>query len=304
VAGSLIIEGRLSRRGLKLLRRVLKSTLQAPYSELILIEHNGDGSVYYFVKEWAREYRVEVDRVESRGPAASAVRALLARFLADYTQEWLLLVRGLLELRPGWWVEASMHAADDGTGLVWGVVWSRWEVESGCPEDDACLEGRVRKFECLGGLDDALIRREAVRELRIPVNVKYYVDTWVYWWLKCRGWRATVVKRGAVALEDRPAVQPGEAVYEAYKLGVLEECSAPAREAYRSVLKPATLFITGLAAYSLTLLAYVLGIRSFLNYDSPRNSSSSARLKLFLARLRYGPIRHPCEVVLGSFKKS
>ncbi len=164
--------------------------------------------------------------IESSGPAASAVRALLARFLADYTQEWLLLVRGLLELRPGWWVEASAHASDDGTALVWGVVWSAWEVDSGCPEDPACLEGKLRRFECLGGLDDALLRREALGDLWIPQHVRHYVDAWVYWWLRCRGWRAAVVKRGAVALEGRPAGRPGDAVYEAYRLGSASSRSA------------------------------------------------------------------------------
>lgn len=298
VAGSLIVEGKLGRKGLKLLRRTLKSTLQAPYNELILVEHNGDGSVYYFVKEWAREYRVEVDRVETRGPATAAIRALLARFLSGYNHDWLLLVRGFLELRPGWWVEASMHAERRDTGLVWGVVWTRWELDSGCPENPACLERKLRRFECLGSLDDALLRREALKDLEIPGHVRYYVDAWIYWWLRCRGWRVEVAKRGAVALDGWPAEKPSDSIYEAYRLGILEECSTPAREAYRGILKPAASLMLGLVAHVVTRLYTIVlggGLRDSAINDSPRE-----KWRLVLARLRYGPPRHPCDLVFGS----
>lgn len=292
VVGSVIVEGRLGRSGLRLLYKVLRSTLQVPYEDLILVEHNGDGGVYYFVREWAGEYGVGVDRVEARGPASSAFRALVKRFLDCYDHEWLLLVWGLLELRPGWWAEASQHTLRGDTGLVWGVVWSPGEVEAGCPGDSGCLESKVRRFSCTGGLEDALLRRRALEDLAIPGFVRHSVGSWVYWWLRCRGWAVAVVASGAVDLGGgRPG--PAEAVYEAYRLGVLEDCSPASRENLKGP--------RGLASSLLLSLAAGLAYRLSSGPRGPRRADSGLgrRWRLALARLKYGSPRHPCEVILG-----
>jgi hypothetical protein len=283
---------------LKLLLKTLRSTLQAPYSELILVEHNGDGSLYYFVKEWAKEYRVEVDRLETKGPPSSALKALVNHFLSSYSQEWLLLVKGILELRPGWWIEASKYLEGKNTGLVWGIVWTPWELDKGCSENPACVQGKLKKFECLGGLDDALVRREALKDLAIPSYVRNYVDAWIYWWLKCRGWKVEVVKRGAVAPSGLVMGKPASSIYEAYRLGIIEECGFPHREAYKGILRLTASLLAGLASYTITqLTASLLGGR--INRISNMSTDIETRLKLVIARLRYGSPRHPCELVFN-----
>ncbi len=303
ITGSLIVEGRLSRDALKMLRKTLKSTLQAPYNELILVEHNGDGSVYYFVKGWAREYRIEVDKLQTRGPASAAVQALLKRFLTDYNQEWLLLVKGFLELSPGWWVEASTHAEKEDTGMVWGVVWTKRELDAGCPSDAACLQGKLRRFECLGGLDDVILRRKAITDLWIPGHVRHYIDAWVTWWLRCRGWRVEIIRKGAVLLKGHTSGKPAESIYEAYRLGILEECNPPARESLKSTLRPIASFIAGLASYTVTrIVTGLLRIRGL--HNSTTNSMPTDKLRLLLARLKYGPPRHPCDLVFNTNERT
>jgi hypothetical protein len=105
-------------------------------------------------------------------------------------------------LNLGWWDEAKQHIDDPRVGIIWGV---NYDAET-TPERAAYLRTLrvdyvkylVQQFYIRGGMHDTLLKREAIEGIRIPSELHWYEDGYIYRYVTSRGYEARIVYTGCL----------------------------------------------------------------------------------------------------------
>ncbi len=269
---------------------VWASSLQVPYRAVVLVDDSDNDKTRQFVKQFAEAHGKEF--IHTRSPAkptrAVARQTAIEIFLQNFSDDWLFFLDDDFILNPGWWEEASRYVKEPGVGLIWGIDYTpNWRDRQAWLEARGVSEKEyaVRNFNIRGGLHDTLLRREAIKGIKIPPWLHVYEDAYVKKYVECRGWKWRVVETGGVHLRAGPegyTKRDVDIMIKATAMYRLETITAA------HVLKA----LVGLPAY--IYYAHKAHRRPTKGFEIWRNRVSF-RLRVWLAQLKHRA--DPCEVI-------
>jgi glycosyltransferase involved in cell wall biosynthesis len=164
------------------LRDCLDSIYQnIPVASLIAVDGYSKDKTIEILQEFGQKYgniRILVDggtRATARQKGIDAVKT-----------EWFVFVDSDVVLCRDWFKKAQRYIADD-VGAVWGIeVWSTISN----PKTLKLFLTTTRKiFDVRGGTHDTLIRKEALKGIKIPGNLHVFEDAYIKDWIEDSGYR-------------------------------------------------------------------------------------------------------------------
>lgn len=100
--------------------------------------------------------------------------------------EWFMFVDSDVELCENWFKKAVNYMKKD-VGAVWGIeVWS--SIQNSMTLKFFLVITR-KIFEIRGGTHDTLIRREAIKNIKIPNYLHVFEDAYILQWIKNNGYK-------------------------------------------------------------------------------------------------------------------
>jgi len=222
---------------------VLNSTLQIPYTDIILVDDSTDETREIF-REWCEVHgkilMVSGSRTYGYGRAtrATARQTAIDLFLENFSDEWLMFVDDDVVVNEGWWNEAKRYTEDPKNGIIWGI---NYDAISGSHAYLKTLgidliKYLIKEFHRRGGMHDTLLRREAIEGIRIPPDLHVFEDWYILRYVQRRGYDAAIVKAGVTHynpewnyprkaiqemahLAKKYGVEPSTLSYGLYRLG-------------------------------------------------------------------------------------
>jgi len=189
----------------KTLLRVLNSSLQIPYKSLILVDDSTDNTPSV-VKQWCEENDKEIIVSRSRlygyhrPTRATARQTAIDIFFESFSNscEWLMFLDDDAVLNNGWWKEARQYIDDPEIGIIWGLNYDATPVRRFLFERLGInyIQYLIQQFEYRGGTHDTLLRRDALRGIRIPPELHIFEDAYIKHYICCKGYRYAVLKTG------------------------------------------------------------------------------------------------------------
>ena len=258
VALGIVTKNALRRLKPRLLRLVLASSLQVPYSLAIVID-DGTDATGQFIKSYLAQYGRDV--VVARSPAdtrPSARQAAIDLFFQLTTGKgYLMFMDDDIILRKGWWEEASRLLNMPGVGEVWGIAYDVGDRPYYRAFAKSQVEYLVKAFYARGGTHDTVYRAEALRGIEIP-GWCIIEDAFIHHYVNCRGFKSAVNTIGGLHLNP-PMGRFKELLQMAYaKVRLLVEygfdtdieATAPIGEEYRALAEVNPLVALGYVTYA------------------------------------------------------
>lgn len=100
--------------------------------------------------------------------------------------EWFMFVDSDVILCDDWFNRAKQFMKED-VGAIWGI-----EIWSGIQDPTVLkvfLQTTRKVFEIRGGTHDLLVRREAIKNVRIPENLHVFEDAYIKDWITKMGYK-------------------------------------------------------------------------------------------------------------------
>ncbi len=123
--------------------------------------------------------------------------------IAQVETEWFMFADSDVILSADWFKKAKNDIQSD-VGAVWGV---NIDVIPNMKDKRVLKLQAIVARECFalrGGTHDALIRRDLVRDIKIPEQLHTYEDAYIMNWIKDKGYKA-VVGNEIYCLHFKPA---------------------------------------------------------------------------------------------------
>jgi len=182
---------------------VLNSTLQIPYTDIILVDDSDDETRSVFggwCDEHGKNLLVSGSKTYGYGRAtrATARQTAIDLFLKNFSDEWLMFVDDDVILNEGWWNEAKKHMENPKNGIIWGINFdatSERHVYLKALGVDL-VKFLIKEFYRRGGTHDTLLRRDAIRGIKIPSDLHVFEDWFILRYVQQRGYDAAIVKAG------------------------------------------------------------------------------------------------------------
>ena len=185
------------------LKNVLNSTLQIPYTHIILVDDSTDETQKVF-HEWceAHEKDLLVSNSKTYGydkaTRATARQTAIDIFLENFSHKWILFIDDDVVLNSGWWSETEEHLENPKIGLVWGLNFDAY------PDSHTYLKTlgidyvghMISEFYRRGGMHDTLLRREAIEDIKIPPDLHVFEDWYVLQHVQKKGYDTAIIKAG------------------------------------------------------------------------------------------------------------
>ena len=155
-----------------------------PVNRLIVIDGNSTDRTLEVLSEFNKTYgNIEIiTQKGSRGEART-------RGIREVKTEWFMFVDSDVVLCKEWFKKAKRYAASD-VGAVWGVdipgdTWDKLSVFV-----FKWLETRV--FKIRGGCHDILIRRDCVKDIKIPSQLHTLEDAYIKDWITAQNYKVVI----------------------------------------------------------------------------------------------------------------
>jgi len=116
--------------------------------------------------------------------------------------EWFMFVDSDAELCNGWFERARNFIAPS-VGAIWGI--EVWSVMTNSMFLRLFLQITMSIFQTRGGTHDLLVRREAVKEIKIPVSLHSYEDAYIKEWINQKGYEV-VATYNPYCIHHRPSI--------------------------------------------------------------------------------------------------
>lgn len=185
--------------------RVLDSTLQLPYEHIILVDDSADETREVF-ERWClrhgKAFTISHSNLYgySKPTRATARQTAIDIFLGGFRDGWLMFIDDDVIVNPGWWDEALSLIAKPNIGLIWGLNFDsrveRFEYLKLLKVDYE--DTLIREFYRRGGTHDILVRREAIKGIRIPPDLHVFEDWYILRHVQNQGYGVGIVKAGVV----------------------------------------------------------------------------------------------------------
>jgi glycosyltransferase involved in cell wall biosynthesis len=152
-----------------------------PVARLIVVDGYSKDKTLTILGEFNQKYG-NVTLIMDKGTRATARQ----KGIDTVETDWFVFVDSDVVLCRDWFKKAQKYVTDD-VGAVWGIeVWSTIRN----PKTLKLFLTTTRKiFDVRGGTHDTLIRREAVRDIKIPRNLHVFEDAYIKGWIEDKGYR-------------------------------------------------------------------------------------------------------------------
>jgi glycosyltransferase involved in cell wall biosynthesis len=193
--------------------KTLTSTLQVPYTSIILVDDSTTDKTRRVVESFARKNNKELlvlnsrditrfrhDYYFERPTRAVARQTAIEAFLQNFGEDWLFFVDDDVVLNPGWWAWVQANGLGPKVGEVLGLINDYDQSTKNLLESFGInyVNYLIRMFYIRGGTLDTMYRRGAIEGVVIPWDFHVYEDAWLHHYVNCRGWDSLVNPVGAV----------------------------------------------------------------------------------------------------------
>jgi glycosyltransferase involved in cell wall biosynthesis len=177
----------LTRNSEHILSKCLASIYEnVPLKNLIVIDGFSNDGTLKILNDVNKKYgNIKVLRMNG-----SRARAR-ERAMQQVSTDWFMFVDSDVILSKDWFKQAEKHVKPD-VGAVWGV---NIDVIPNLKDKRLIkLQSLIAKqcFNLRGGTHDTLIRREAVKGIRIPEQLHVYEDAFIMNWIKEKGYKVVI----------------------------------------------------------------------------------------------------------------
>jgi glycosyltransferase involved in cell wall biosynthesis len=188
----------LTKNSEHLLERCVDSIYEnVPVKNLIVVDgFSTDSTLKIFDEENRRRGNVKILKVNG-----SRARAR-EKGIAQVTSDWFLFADSDVILSKDWY-EKALGSVKSDVGAVWGV---NIDVIPNLQDRRFLQIQQLIAGQCFtlrGGTHDTLIRRDIVKDIKIPERLHTYEDAFIMNWIKDKGYR-TVVGEGIYCLHYKP----------------------------------------------------------------------------------------------------
>ena len=168
-----------------------------PVNRLIIVDGYSTDRTLDIVRKFEKEYH-NVLLIQDRGWRGQARQI----GIEHVETEWFMFVDSDAELCNGWFEKAKDFVAP-GVGALWGI--EVWSVMTNSKFLRLFLQITMSIFQTRGGTHDLLIRREAVKEIKIPASLHSYEDAYIKDWIDKKGYKV-VATYNPYCIHHRPLV--------------------------------------------------------------------------------------------------
>jgi glycosyltransferase involved in cell wall biosynthesis len=175
----------LTKNSDRFLRACLKSVYEnVPVRRLIVIDAYSSDNTHGILAEFEQIYG-NVDIISEKGSRGEARQ----KGIQEAQTDWFLFVDSDVVLCENWFSKASRHI-EENVGAIWGVdlpgdVNNRILIKM-----FKWMEGRV--FAIRGGCHDILVRKEAVKDIRIPKHLHVLEDAYIKEWIEAKNMKVII----------------------------------------------------------------------------------------------------------------
>jgi len=172
----------LTKNSERLLQGCLSSVYaNVPVNKLIVVDGFSTDKTLDIVKDFDKKYG-NVVLIQEKGTRGTARQ----RAIDAVKTEWFVFVDSDVVLCERWFEKAWKLVRSD-VGAVWGIeIWSVLKDEWFLGLFERVT---VKIFEERGGTHDLLVRREAVKDIRIPYYLHTYEDSYIKSWIERKGYK-------------------------------------------------------------------------------------------------------------------
>ncbi len=152
-----------------------------PVANLIVVDGCSKDKTLEIMSGFQQKYG-NVKIITDRGTRATARQ----KGIEAVVTEWFVFVDSDVVLCHDWFKKAKQYIADD-VGALWGIeVWSTISN----PKTLKFFLTTTRKiFDVRGGTHDTLVRKEALKGIKIPGNLHVFEDAFIKDWIENNGYR-------------------------------------------------------------------------------------------------------------------
>lgn len=172
----------LTKNSQEQLERCLDSVYRnVPVNRLIVVDGYSTDQTPEIVKKFNKKYN-NVLLVQDSGGRGRARQIGIERVQT----EWFLFVDSDVVLCNDWFKRAVKHT-NKNVGAIWGI--EIWSVLQKSPVLKTFLRVTREIFEIRGGTHDTLIRRDAVKDIKIPKSLHAFEDAHIKDWITKKGYK-------------------------------------------------------------------------------------------------------------------
>jgi len=151
-----------------------------PVARLIVVDGYSTDKTLEILSKFNQKYG-NVEVIMDKGTRATSRQ----KGIDAVNTDWFVFVDSDVVLCRDWFIKAQKYVAQD-VGAVWGIeVWSTISN----PKTLKLFLTTTRKiFDVRGGTHDTLIRKEALKGIKIPGNLHVFEDTYIKDWIEDKGY--------------------------------------------------------------------------------------------------------------------
>ena len=152
-----------------------------PVNRLIVVDgYSTDRSLEIVGKFQERQHNITV--IQEHGTRGKARQIAIESVKTD----WFMFVDSDVILCEKWFERAKRFIADD-VGAIWGI--ELWSVIKNPAVMRLFKLITMKIFETRGGTHDLLVRRKAIKDIRIPESLHVFEDAYIKDWIINKGYR-------------------------------------------------------------------------------------------------------------------
>jgi glycosyltransferase involved in cell wall biosynthesis len=177
----------LTKNSENLLNKSIKSIYEnVPVNRLIIIDGSSVDNTLSILNELNEKYgNIQIITDDSSRAKARE------RGIKEVETEWFMFVDSDVILCKDWYKKIQKYIKDD-VGAIWGLnidiipnMKNKFFLKTLMLVAREC-------FKLRGGMHDTLIRRELVKDIKIPEELHAYEDLYIINWIKKKGYRVLV----------------------------------------------------------------------------------------------------------------
>jgi glycosyltransferase involved in cell wall biosynthesis len=162
----------LTKNSEHLLSKCLESIYRnVPVNRLIVVDAFSTDRTTAILDEISKQYG-NVRIINDKGSRGKARQ----KGIQEVETDWFKFVDSDAILCEDWFKKTSIHIRKD-VGAIWGI--EIWSVIQNPTVLKVFLQITRKIFETRGGTHDLLVRRDAIRDIRIPENLHVFEDAYV-----------------------------------------------------------------------------------------------------------------------------
>jgi len=166
----------------RMLRECINSVYaNLPVKNLIVIDGYSTDNTAEIVKEF-QEKHGNVTFIQEKGTRGRARQTAIHMVKS----EWFMFVDSDVILSKNWFANAEKLLSDD-VGAIWGI--EIWSVLKDTKVLKMFERVTLKIFEKRGGTHDLLVRRKTVEDIKIPLKLHTYEDSYIKDWINKKGYK-------------------------------------------------------------------------------------------------------------------